>query len=97
MSKKTLNSLAKTLFWVALGLVVVIILILGIHRVIETKAEPEVEYWEEYTVKYGDTLWTIVPQNNNYDVRVIINMVKEHNNIGSDIIVGQIIELPVLK
>jgi len=56
---------------------------------------PEVSYWKEYVVQPGDTLWNIVPKDDNYDIRDIIDLVKEHNNIKDIIYAYEKIELPV--
>ena len=56
---------------------------------------PEIKYWKEYTVKEGDTLYTIIDHDNGYDFRNIIDLVKEHNNIENSIYPSQVIEIPV--
>lgn len=50
--------------------------------------------WVEYVIQPGDTLWTIVERNDNYDIRVIIDEVKAHNNIDENLIPYTVIELP---
>lgn len=57
---------------------------------------PSVESWYRYKVKDGDTLWDITPLVDGYDIRDLINVVKEHNNLSnSGLTAGDVIELPV--
>ena len=59
---------------------------------------PEVEGWYKYKVHSGDTLWNIVPDNSGYDMRVLIKVVKDYNNLtSSGLIEGDVIELPIWK
>lgn len=54
--------------------------------------------WVEYTIMPGDTMWSIVEHNveyNNYDIRVIIDAIKTHNNIDENLIPYTVIEIPV--
>lgn len=57
------------------------------------RSEPQ--EWESYTVRSGDTLWSIsktyAPANS--DVREYIYLLCEHNGIGVDLQAGQVIEL----
>ncbi len=53
--------------------------------------------WERYIVQPGDTLWTIMPDSR-YDVRDLMDITKEHNNLDSSkLFIGQIIEIPVVE
>lgn len=78
---------------------VFIFIIVAVLIVVYDAMTPNVKVtsWEEYKVSAGDTLWTIVPTTNKYDIRDVIDLVKEHNNIGDTLNIGQIIELPVLE
>ncbi len=76
-------------------LIVMIILITICLKSALTPKYPEVDHWEKYVIQPGDTLWTIVPNDNEYDIRVIIDMVEEHNNITANIRAYDVIELPV--
>lgn len=57
------------------------------------RSEPQ--EWEPYTVRSGDTLWSIsktyAPASS--DVRDYIYLLCEHNDIGADLQAGQVIEL----
>lgn len=52
--------------------------------------------WETYTVKSGDTLWSIskeyAPKNS--DIRKYIYLVNERNSTGVNLQPGQVIEIP---
>lgn len=59
---------------------------------------PEVDSWYKYKIKSGDTLWSITPDNDGYDMRVLIKVVKDYNNLtSSNIEEGDVIELPIWK
>ena len=78
--------------------IIFIAIIVAVLAVVYTAMTPNIKVtsWEEYKVGAGDTLWTIVPTTNKYDIRDVIDLVKNHNNIGDTLNIGQVIELPVL-
>ena len=78
--------------------VIFIVIIVAVLAVVYDAMTPNINVisWQEYKVKSGDTLWTIVPNADKYDIRDVIDLVKEHNNIGDVLNIGQVIELPVL-
>lgn len=78
--------------------VIFIVIIIAVLAVVYDAMTPNINVisWQEYKVKSGDTLWTIVPNADKYDIRDVIDLVKEHNNIGDVLNIGQVIELPVL-
>ena len=48
---------------------------------------PEVDHWESYVIRPGDTLWSIVPYEDGYDI--------EHNSLPSaNLIAFETIEIP---
>lgn len=55
---------------------------------------PEVDHWEEYTVKSGDTYWDIVEVPEGYNVQATIDMVREHNG-NKELYFHDKIEIPV--
>lgn len=56
---------------------------------------PEVDHWEEYRIKPGDTLWSITPYKDGYDIRDLIQEVIDHNSLTSaNLIAYEIIEIP---
>ena len=59
----------------------------------------ELEWTDTVTVRGGDSLWSIVNKvnNGNYDSRVLIDAVKEVNDIGSIIRPGQTLIVPVVE
>lgn len=57
---------------------------------------PEVSRWVSYRVKPGDTLWSIVPAVDGYDIRDMIDLVIKHNDIqATGLIAYDVIELPI--
>ena len=55
--------------------------------------EKEITY-ATYHVSKGDTLWTIAKeQNSNKDIREIIYMIRQDNNIGANLSIGQEIQI----
>lgn len=63
-------------------------------KVLEPKI-PDVASWEKYMVKNGDTLWSITPYKEGYDIRDLIDCIQNHNNIDAMIFPGDIIEIPI--
>lgn len=56
---------------------------------------PEVDHWEQYMIKPGDTLWIITPSKDGYDIRDMIQEIIDHNSLGSaNLIAYEIIEIP---
>lgn len=56
---------------------------------------PEVDHWESYVIRPGDTLWSIVPYEDGYDIRDMIDFVIEHNSLPSaNLIAFETIEIP---
>lgn len=88
MSKKE-RILRRGMFFLALGLI--ILLLLGSV----SKPKQAVQYIS-YTIEPGDTLWSIskeyAPKNS--DIRNYIYLVTEQNQIGANLQVGQVIEIP---
>jgi len=74
--------------------VIVIGLFYGFIKALEPDV-PEVDHWEEYMIRSGDTLWSITPYKEGYDIRDLIDCIQTHNNISAEIFPGEIIELPV--
>lgn len=63
-------------------------------KVLEPKV-PDIVNWEKYMVKSGDTLWSITPYKEGYDIRDLIDCIQNHNNIDAMIFPGDIIEIPM--
>ena len=56
---------------------------------------PEVDHWEEYVIQPGDTLWSIVPYKDGYDIRDMIDFVIDYNSLSSaNLIAYEVIEIP---
>lgn len=79
-------------------IVILIIVALGFIAISGLNGNsPEIVGWESYSVQAGDTLWTIMPDSK-YDVRDLMDITKEHNNLeSSKLYIGQIIEIPVVE
>ena len=68
--RRTYANKIKIFYSVLVFIMIVLVLLflaISIKHFITPKY-PEVDHWETYQVKYGDTLWNIVPENNNYDI-----------------------------
>ena len=92
MKTKTVTTICIILF-----IVIVFGIIYGFVDAMNPKL-PEVESWYKYKVQSEDTLWNIVPDINGYDMRILIKVVKDYNNMtSSNIDTGDVIELPVWK
>lgn len=90
-----MTNVKKGILYTLILVIIVFVLMLGAVKALEPDV-PEVNHWEEYRVKPGDTLWNIVPGMDGYDVRDMIDLVIEHNGIkSSGLIAYDIIELPV--
>ena len=87
----------KNIICVVLFIIIVLGMIIGFVKALNPSV-PEVDSWYKYKVHPGDTLWDVVPEKDGYDIRVLINVVKEYNNLNSSgLIAGDVIELPVWK
>lgn len=69
---------------------------------VNMREEPSVYRWEEYTVQYGDTLWSISRDSavmlSGEDLSSMSNIIAEYNGIqGSKIYAGQTILIPAGK
>lgn len=89
--KKTL--IIKNAASIIMLIVFVGILIAAIFKGLEPKV-PEIKAWEPYYVKQGDTYWDIL-KTDEYDTRVIIDIVKEHNHSGDVLPAFTWIEVPI--
>lgn len=61
---------------------------------------PKVVGSQPYIVQDGDTLWNIAKMsngNNNIDIRDIIEDIKKLSNCTSDIVVGDVIQIPIYE
>lgn len=76
---KKSNSL-RTFVFVVIAIAVVVLLTLGIRNAISPRV-PEDVIWKEYAVQPGDSLWSVVPHDNSYDIRDIVKMVADYNEI----------------
>lgn len=92
-----MSTSAKTLRTFILIFIILCVIVYGyeILKNIHITKSVVVEKWETYQVKRGDTLWDIVPRNDDFDTRDIVRVVKEHNDIGQYLYEDQVIELPV--
>lgn len=88
MSKKSKRFLKRAIFFLVLG--VVVILILG------SLSKPKIAAkYTLYTVEQGDTLWSIASENKSPHMRYdeYICLIQKHNNISANIQAGQTIEI----
>lgn len=75
---------------------IIVIILLSIYAIILRVNEKQIDYTEEnYTVKSGDTLWSIAKEyaNEHEDLREYIYKIKKVNNITSNLEVGQTIKI----
>lgn len=70
----------KTFVFVVIAIAVVVLLTLGIRNAISPRT-PDNVIWTEYAVMPGDSIWSVVPHDNNYDIRDIVKMTADYNNI----------------
>ncbi len=95
--RKQRNSIKRKILSITF-LVVFLFMIISISILISNAGDrAEIEF-TNYTVKSGDTLWSISESiSTKYPVRDIIHVIRAKNNImNSTIYVGQTIEIPVL-
>lgn len=43
--------------------------------------------WQEYVVMPGDSLWNVVPHDNDYDIRDIVEMTAKYNDIENYVLI----------
>lgn len=73
-------------------LTIVIFIAVSIYAVFTRLNEKQINYTEaEYTIRAGDTLWSIAEENANecQDLREYVYQLKQANNIDSTLEVGQ--------
>lgn len=72
-------------------IILIYLLITGTTKVLATLQKNEYQgNYNTYYVSKGETLWSIAEkQNSNLDVREIIHMIKEDNNITPELSIGQ--------
>lgn len=88
-------SIKKGILYFMIMAIIIFAIILGAVKALEPKC-PEVNHWEKYSVRPGDTLWSIVPSADGYDIRDMIDCVIEHNELESaGLVAYDVIELPV--
>lgn len=88
MSKKSKTFIKRVIFFLVLG--VVVILILGSLSKPKTAAK-----YTSYTIEQGDTLWSIASKHKSPHMRYdeYIYLIQKHNNINANIQAGQTIEI----
>ena len=92
MKSKT-NSVLFTIIFVLLIFAIIVGFVIALRP-----DYPDVEQWYSYKVRSGDTLWDIVPHKDGYDIRDLIQVVREYNELtSSGLEEGDVIELPVWK
>ena len=92
-----MNSRKNNMICVIIFILLIISMIIGFVITLQPKY-PEVEQWQTYKVRSGDTLWDIVPHKDGYDIRDLIQVVHEYNELtSSGLEEGDVIELPVWK
>lgn len=92
-----MNKRVRELICIILCILIIWVALICCVKMLTPKIPP-VSDWITYEVLPGDTLWNISPRSSQYDTRVIIDMIIEHNNLSSgNLIAYSTIEIPVLE
>lgn len=81
-------------------ILLMISMIIGITYISNLNTQPKITDWKETVVFNGDTLWTIaspIAKDNNLDIRLVVDEIKEYNGIGTNIYPYQVIHTPVYE
>lgn len=88
MKRKRMKKSRKILF----SLLLTVLALVLMYRLI---APPRPSGWQEYTVRRGDTLWSIASAyGDGYDPRNIIDEIERKNGCNADIDVGDVLLIP---
>ncbi|MDO6353980.1 LysM peptidoglycan-binding domain-containing protein [Caloramator sp. CAR-1] len=87
--------LRKKLLFIAVIVAFSTITIISIN--FRTYSSKNQEIYIKYTVKTGDTLWSIAKKYTDGDPRRLIYEIRKHNDISPIIRPGQVIEVPILN
>ena len=92
----------KNLIYVVAMLAMILFLMWAFSYALTPKDLTQYEQKVTYTVEKGDTLWNIVAHNcfsstevrNHYDIREVIELVRDWNDVGNYIYPGDTLVLP---